>query len=135
MVILSPFFVEAASLSFEPQDSSAGIGEPFVVALNVTADEGVNAFEVVLDVPRALTPIDVSDGNSMGAWMRTHCGKSRPYSCALDAFGAVDQGKPTTMGAAFLIIGNHSWMGQGLDTLVSEMPRSRPSRAMAAGRA
>lgn len=60
-----PHVAAAASISFEPQDFSAGPGSPFIVAVNATSDEYVNVFSIVLDIPQGLTPVDVSDGNSI----------------------------------------------------------------------
>ncbi len=65
LLLLCPMSASAATISFEPQDSSAGTNEPFVIAINLTSEEPVNALEIVLILPPSLTPIDVSDGNSV----------------------------------------------------------------------
>lgn len=63
-LLMFPTFVHAATVSFDPQDYASGTG-PFTVGVNLTADEGVNAIEVALLIPKELQPIDVSNGNSI----------------------------------------------------------------------
>ncbi|MEK7511050.1 MAG: hypothetical protein AAB582_02355 [Patescibacteria group bacterium] len=60
-----PLSVSAATVSFEPQASTAGIDGPFVIAVNLSADTYINALDIRLMVPHSLEPIDVSDGNSI----------------------------------------------------------------------
>lgn len=64
MLLIAPA-AHAANVYFDPQDTSAGIGTPFVIAVDIDAEEAVNALTIVMSIPASLTPIDVSDGNSV----------------------------------------------------------------------
>lgn len=64
-LLFLPTLASAATISFDLQDSSAGVGTPFKVAVNATADEYANAFSIALHIPEMLTPVSVSDGNSV----------------------------------------------------------------------
>lgn len=57
--------VSAAVISFDPQETTVGIGTPFLVGMTVDADKAVNAFSVVVNIPEAMEVIDASDGNSV----------------------------------------------------------------------
>lgn len=67
LVLCAPARTLAAEIYFDPQDSSAGIGTEFVIAINATVaiDEPINAFDVAVRIPPSFTPIDTSDGNSV----------------------------------------------------------------------
>lgn len=55
----------AASISFDPEETTVGMNAPFQVGITLTADRPVNALSLVINVPPSLTPVDVSDGNSV----------------------------------------------------------------------
>lgn len=57
--------VYASTLYFDPQSNEIGTEKPFVIALNITAQEAVNALLVAIRIPPGLTPFDISDGNSI----------------------------------------------------------------------
>jgi len=56
---------QAARLYFEPQEREAGTMGEFAVALNLDAVDQINALSVAVAVPKNLTPVDTSDGNSI----------------------------------------------------------------------
>ena len=64
-VAISGLRAEAARLYFEPQEPLAGTMGEFAVALNMDAVDQINALAVAVAVPKELTPIDTSDGNSI----------------------------------------------------------------------
>jgi len=55
----------AATLSFDPQDHTVGMATPFEVGLRLDAGASVNTVSITLVFPPNLTPVDVSDGNSI----------------------------------------------------------------------
>ena len=65
-LFLFPFdFAAAATLSFDPQDNTVGLSTSFDVGLRLDAAAPVNTVSVSIVFPQNLTPVDVSDGNSI----------------------------------------------------------------------
>lgn len=62
---LAPHLCAAASITFDPQGTAVGTGQPFKMAVNLSADEVVNALELTIIFPEGFRPVDVSDGNSI----------------------------------------------------------------------
>lgn len=60
-----PVFAKAAEIHFDPQDSSIGTEGEFLVGVNLTSEERVNAISLVLPIPTGLRLMGVSDGNSI----------------------------------------------------------------------
>jgi hypothetical protein len=58
-------FVSAATFYFDPQESVVGMDKPFVVALNFDATKSVNAISASVVMPKGLSPMSISDGNSI----------------------------------------------------------------------
>ncbi len=63
--LLLPTAASAATISFDPQDSQVGTDGSFTVGIDASADDQVNTFDLKIGVPSFLTPVDVSDGNSV----------------------------------------------------------------------
>jgi len=66
-VFLNAFLNEASasSLYFEPQETVIGTEGEFLVAVNVSAENSVNAFNVAISISPEIVPDDISDGNSI----------------------------------------------------------------------
>ena len=56
---------QAARLYFEPQEAVIGSEKEFSVAVNVDAGKSINAIQAVISVPKELTPVDITEGNSI----------------------------------------------------------------------
>jgi len=61
----TPAVVFAAKLYFVPQEETIGTNGKFLVAINISAQKPVNAFEVAISVPSELTPVDTANGSSI----------------------------------------------------------------------
>ncbi len=68
-LILNSIFLipqaEAARLYFEPQELTVGTEGEFLVAVNIDAQNSINALSVALLISPGFTPYDTSDGNSI----------------------------------------------------------------------
>jgi hypothetical protein len=64
-LLLVPCFAHGATLYFDPQDHTVGIGQPFSVGLLVDASLPDNAFDVKIHIPDGLEMLDTLDGNSI----------------------------------------------------------------------
>ena len=56
---------QAARLYFQPQEAVIGSEKEFSVAVNVDAGKSINAIQAVISVPKELTPVDITEGNSI----------------------------------------------------------------------
>lgn len=55
----------AATISFDPQETTVGMATPFLVGMTIDSDVPVNTMRVVIDVPDSMDILDASDGNSV----------------------------------------------------------------------
>jgi hypothetical protein len=63
---LMPFaHAQAATISFDPQETTVGSTSPFEVGITIDADAPVNAIRAVIDIPASMDVLDASDGNSV----------------------------------------------------------------------
>lgn len=60
-----PYRAQAASLYFESEGSTVGVGVPFKINALVDAPKLANAFNIVINVPQGVSVRDSSDGNSI----------------------------------------------------------------------
>ena len=72
IILLSVFYfllfvlpTQAARLYFQPQEAVIGSEKEFSVAVNVDAGKSINAIQAVISVPKELTPVDITEGNSI----------------------------------------------------------------------
>lgn len=56
---------QAATLSFDVDSSAVGVDQPFKMALLIDAQRPVNAFDVTVSLPKGVSVLDSSDGNSI----------------------------------------------------------------------
>lgn len=64
-VLVSAGSVNAAVISFDPQDSTVGTASPFLIGLTIDSDVPINTIKGVIDVPSSMEILDASDGNSV----------------------------------------------------------------------
>ena len=57
--------VNAAVISFDPQDTTVGTVSPFLIGLTIDSDVPINTIKGVIDVPSSMEILDASDGNSV----------------------------------------------------------------------
>ncbi len=57
--------VSAAIISFDPQETTVGLEEPFLIGVTIEADVPVNAVTLVIDIPESMEVIEISDGDSV----------------------------------------------------------------------
>lgn len=77
-----PVFVSAATLTLTASPAAFGVGDTVLVTVSVDSDTRVNTFSGMLNYPHSLTPVSVSDGNSVvNVWL-THpiIGTSSPIA-------------------------------------------------------
>ncbi|MCC2630838.1 MAG: hypothetical protein K0S38_647 [Candidatus Paceibacter sp.] len=65
LAFISAGTTQAATLSFDPQETTLGPDQPFSVGLLVDAETSINAMTVEIKVPKNLEVVDISDGNSI----------------------------------------------------------------------
>ena len=65
LVLLAPSAAFAATLSLVPTPSSIGVGDTVSITVSVQGTEDMNTFSGTLDYPASLTPVSISDGNSI----------------------------------------------------------------------
>ena len=69
--LCAPILAQAATVSFEPQESTVGLAGPFVVAVNLSSEVPVNALALSITFSDNLEPVDISDGNSiLNFWIK-----------------------------------------------------------------
>lgn len=64
-ISLFPYVVSAATISFDPQETTVGPVTPFLVGITIDADRPVNTISMVIDIPDTMDVLDASDGNSV----------------------------------------------------------------------
>lgn len=57
--------VYAARLYFEPQDLVAGTEKEFLVAVNIDAEDSINAVSTAVSISEQFTPLDINEANSI----------------------------------------------------------------------
>ena len=63
--ILNPLPVQAAQLYFSPQEAVIGTTGEFRVAVNISAEDAINAVAAAISFSPEISPYDVSDGSSI----------------------------------------------------------------------
>ena len=73
------FRAHAATIYFDPQETTVGTKSPFIVGVNINSDAYVNAIKLVIDLPVGLDVLDASDGDSiLNLWIeRPHINDKR----------------------------------------------------------
>jgi hypothetical protein len=56
---------QAATVAFDPQETTVGMATPFLVGMTIDSDVPVNTIRAVIDVPDSMDILDASDGNSI----------------------------------------------------------------------
>jgi len=55
----------AATVAFDPQDSTVGTHTPFLIDVTLTSDLPINAVHIEIIFPAGITPVNISDGDSI----------------------------------------------------------------------
>ncbi|GEM_PF-1350547 len=55
----------AATVSFDPQETTVGTKTSFLVGVNIDSETAINAVQVVIDMPDSMVVTDFSDGDSV----------------------------------------------------------------------
>lgn len=64
-VATGPLVVRAATIIFDPQETTVGTASPFKLGISIASDKPLNAVSVVIDLPYPLEVVDYSDGDSI----------------------------------------------------------------------
>jgi hypothetical protein len=65
LIYCIPANIFAASVYFDPHEQDVGTSTPFLVGINIDADQSVNTVSFEILFSPELEPVDVSDGNSI----------------------------------------------------------------------
>lgn len=98
---VSALSVHAASIYFDPQDTTVGTSTDFEVGIKIDAFTPINAMDLVINIPPTMKVVDVSDGNSIiNMWVEqphiTDAGKL--------AFSGIVPGGYTGIGGSILTL-------------------------------
>lgn len=55
----------AATIAFDPQETTVGTAQPFLIGITIDSDVAVNTIRAVIDVPESMDIVEASDGNSV----------------------------------------------------------------------
>ncbi len=55
----------AATIAFDPQETTVGMAQPFLVGITIDSDVAVNTIRAIIDVPESMDVLEASDGNSI----------------------------------------------------------------------
>ncbi|MDB5189052.1 MAG: hypothetical protein JWL82_9 [Parcubacteria group bacterium] len=65
LLLGSALSAHAATVTFDPQEQVVGLRSPFKVGMLLTTTERVNTVHIELVLPEGITPVDLSDGDSI----------------------------------------------------------------------